>query len=319
MEKIPLRIISIKGGNAPNAIPRDATADVYVTREQAEPLSALLKTLHAEQQREFEKIERVPANKAAASASASSAPAADPCPCAATKSEKKEDRKADGTVYVSSIQMTLEQKPYAGSLAPCSAKATQKALDVMLNIPHGVIRYQPDDPTEPETSTSFSLVALPSSLAPADISSADSKAVAAKETADATFFLLHTFTRSASDEQLDTFEKRMDALARISGASITKRLNYFPGWYPQMDTHVLRTTVQAHEDVFSSKPDVYSVHAGLECGWLQKVYPKLECVSIGPLVEDAHSPDEKLQIPSVGPFYKWLRRTVELLAKQPAA
>lgn len=71
----------------------------------------------------------------------------------------------------------------------------------------------------------------------------------------------------------------------------------------------------AHKQLFGKDPRVYSVHAGLECGYLCKQYPKLHCVSIGPVIEDAHSPDERLLLASVGPFFAWLKATVTALSK----
>jgi hypothetical protein len=57
------------------------------------------------------------------------------------------------------------------------------------------------------------------------------------------------------------------------------------------------------------------VHAGLECGLLLARYPNLDCVSVGPTIEHAHSPDERLKIAAVMPCHDWLRATLSDLAK----
>jgi len=67
--------------------------------------------------------------------------------------------------------------------------------------------------------------------------------------------------------------------------------------------------------LFDREPRVYSVHAGLECGFIIGKYPNLDCVSIGPFIEDAHTPEERLFIPSLERFYNLLRQSVETLGK----
>ncbi|MFO7972740.1 MAG: hypothetical protein R6U40_13460, partial [Desulfobacterales bacterium] len=41
------------------------------------------------------------------------------------------------------------------------------------------------------------------------------------------------------------------------------------------------------------------IHAGLECGVIGAKYPGMEMVSLGPTVQNAHSPDERLHLPSL--------------------
>jgi dipeptidase D len=43
-----------------------------------------------------------------------------------------------------------------------------------------------------------------------------------------------------------------------------------------------------------------AVHAGLECGVIGAKYPDMDMISIGPTLNDVHSPAESLLIPSVG-------------------
>ena len=44
-------------------------------------------------------------------------------------------------------------------------------------------------------------------------------------------------------------------------------------------------------------------------------YPDLDCSSIGPELNNPHSPDERLLISSVAPFYSVLTTALENLAK----
>ena len=44
-------------------------------------------------------------------------------------------------------------------------------------------------------------------------------------------------------------------------------------------------------------------------------YPDLDCVSIGPTIHHAHSPDECLMIDTVAPFYEWLKQSIVNISK----
>mmetsp|Transcript_30067 Transcript_30067/g.70757 ORF Transcript_30067/g.70757 Transcript_30067/m.70757 type:complete len:120 (-) Transcript_30067:13-372(-) len=109
----------------------------------------------------------------------------------------------------------------------------------------------------------------------------------------------------------------MKAAARLAGcpeAGVRPDLRYFPGWDPVSDSEALRAVKQAHSTVMHKDARVYAIHAGLECGLIQGRYPDLQCVSIGPVIEHAHSPDEQLLIPSVGRFYALLLETLDVLS-----
>ncbi len=63
-------------------------------------------------------------------------------------------------------------------------------------------------------------------------------------------------------------------------------------------------------------PQVGAIHAGLECGILGEKFPGMDMVSYGPTIRGAHSPDEKVQISTVGPFWEL---TLQLLQKMARA
>ena len=53
-----------------------------------------------------------------------------------------------------------------------------------------------------------------------------------------------------------------------------------------------------------------AIHAGLECGIISTNYPHLDMISFGPTIVHPHSPDEKVNIPSVGRFWQFLLDTL---------
>lgn len=56
---------------------------------------------------------------------------------------------------------------------------------------------------------------------------------------------------------------------------------------------------------------IKAVHAGLECGLLGSKYPNLDMISFGPTIVAPHSPDERVNIPSVQKFYDFLLEIIK--------
>jgi dipeptidase D len=69
---------------------------------------------------------------------------------------------------------------------------------------------------------------------------------------------------------------------------------------------VLETAVRTHAELYGSEPKVEAIHAGLECGIIGEKYPGMDMVSLGPTIRGAHSPDERVNIPSVGRYWDYL-------------
>jgi len=268
----------IKGGNAPNAIPRDAVAVVSVKKDELSAASTAAEQMWADLRVEF---------------------ASTDC-----KGDSKGEEKEPGMklkIAANQDECNVLLSSYS-SFPRHSPSSTRQAVDLMLNAPHGVIRMSKEDVGAVDTSISFSIVEFP----------------AKDEGAESGKMCLHWFCRSTSDYQMKMVENRLEGLARLSGASFSGSLNYFPGWEPNAKSLGLKAVVAAHKKLFNLDPRVYSVHAGLECGWIQKRYPEMQCVSVGPLIHDAHTPDEALKIDTVAPFYDWLKESLVYLSQEKA-
>ena len=63
--------------------------------------------------------------------------------------------------------------------------------------------------------------------------------------------------------------------------------------------------------MFGELPLIKAIHAGLECGLIGGIYPKLDMISFGPTIKYPHSPDEKVLIPTVKKFYDFLCETLK--------
>ncbi len=100
----------------------------------------------------------------------------------------------------------------------------------------------------------------------------------------------------------------MDAEVDFSGS--------YPGWKLDPNAPMLGTMKNLYIKLFDEKPRILACHAGLECGLIGQHYPSLEMVSFGPTIRGAHSPDERVSIPSVQKFWRWLTAALKRIPER---
>ncbi|HKK81726.1 MAG TPA: aminoacyl-histidine dipeptidase, partial [Prolixibacteraceae bacterium] len=103
--------------------------------------------------------------------------------------------------------------------------------------------------------------------------------------------LVTTSQRSDRESGKKEISSVVEAVFEKSGANV-RHSDGYPGWTPNPESSILKTTVDAYQTLFNVNPIVRSVHAGLECGLFLEKYPGLDMVSFGPTILGAHSPDE---------------------------
>jgi dipeptidase D len=85
----------------------------------------------------------------------------------------------------------------------------------------------------------------------------------------------------------------------------------YPGWKLDPNTPMLGMMKDLYKELFNESPRVIACHAGLECGLLGQHYPDIEMISFGPTINDPHSPDEKVNITSVGKFWHYFQEALK--------
>jgi di/tripeptidase len=91
----------------------------------------------------------------------------------------------------------------------------------------------------------------------------------------------------------------------LAGAEC-RRENDYPPWQPDMDAALLKRCTDLYRKLFDREPVVQAIHAGLECAIIGSKYPGMQIISLGPTMEKAHSPDERLYIPSIERLWRFL-------------
>lgn len=122
-----------------------------------------------------------------------------------------------------------------------------------------------------------------------------------------------TSQRSDSDFGIDSVTSLVASVFKLGGATVIHTDGY-PGWAPNPNSEIVKITADAYEKLFSEKPIVRSIHAGLECGLFLQKYPEMDMISFGPTLRNVHSPEERIEIPTVKKFWELI---IEVLKNIP--
>ncbi len=167
---------------------------------------------------------------------------------------------------------------------------TQKLVDTLLALPHGVMAMSPDIPDLVETSTNLATLKM------------DEKKI-----------VVGTSQRSSIESAKNNVANMVEAILKLSGAKVTVGDGY-PGWQPNMGSNLLKVSKKVYKKLFKHEPEIKAIHAGLETGLLGSKYPGIDMISFGPTIQGAHSPDEKVNIKDVEKFYTLLKGILKELA-----
>lgn len=163
-------------------------------------------------------------------------------------------------------------------------------INAVEGCPNGVISYLADFPGVVESSLNLALVE----------SSGESVEI-------------KLLVRSSSESRKDWVCSSVESLFHLAGAKVEFSGDY-PGWQPNAGSELLHTMERIYLQKYGERPKVVVIHAGLECGIIQSnVEQKLDIVSFGPTITGAHSPDEAVQITTVGKCYDYLVETLQNL------
>ena len=111
--------------------------------------------------------------------------------------------------------------------------------------------------------------------------------------------------RSSVASQRTMLEDRIGCLAEQLGGRVEITGEY-PAWEYKKESVLREKMVQVFRRQYGHEPHIEAIHAGLECGLLCGKIPELDCVSIGPDMEDIHTPRERLNIASVQRVWQFL-------------
>ena len=115
--------------------------------------------------------------------------------------------------------------------------------------------------------------------------------------------------RSSSESRKEALCSSLESIFSMAGAKVEYGGSY-GGWQPNINSPVLKLMQETYQKLYQQKPLVKVIHAGLECGIIQGVYPDMDMISFGPDIKAAHSPDEAVHIGSVQKVWDYLVATL---------
>lgn len=118
--------------------------------------------------------------------------------------------------------------------------------------------------------------------------------------------------RSSVNEEKYELITTLEQMAAKQGATMETGGDY-SAWEYKKDSPLRDKMTVAYKELFGKDLEVTAIHAGLECGILAGKIDGLDCVSIGPDMQDIHTPSEKLSIPSTKRIYDFVVKTLEVL------
>ena len=169
---------------------------------------------------------------------------------------------------------------------------SEKLIDTILALPHGVIAMSPDIEGLVETSTNLATI----------------KILGDK-------LVIGTSQRSSIDSAKDYIASSVASILKLAGAEVELGDGY-PGWKPNLDSELLKISKDVFKKLFNTEPEIKAIHAGLECGILESKNPGMDMISFGPTIMGAHSPDEKIKIETVEKFYNLLKGILKRLSEK---
>jgi dipeptidase D len=120
---------------------------------------------------------------------------------------------------------------------------------------------------------------------------------------------IHLSSRSSKAKELEETRNKIKNLGEKMGCKVEQGKAY-PGWEPKPEAPFVSLVKEKYEEVINDEVELLAIHAGLECGLFSDLDEELQIVSLGPNIHNAHSPEEFVEIPSVGVLQEVIRKTI---------
>ncbi len=189
---------------------------------------------------------------------------------------------AETFVSPADFEVAVEPVTFDGDVLPLALQQT--LLAALLNCPNEVLEYETVEPVMVKSSSNLASVKIGGGSV-----------------------LIRTSQRSLQAAQREFWTQAVIQNFAPLNAEVKIDNTYCP-WPPHYDNRLLQQSIACYHAVFGTAPEVKTIHAGLECGIIGAINPKLEMISIGPDIHNPHSPAESVSVSSVGKFFALLQK-----------
>ncbi|WP_372683331.1 aminoacyl-histidine dipeptidase [Desulfosarcina sp.] len=188
------------------------------------------------------------------------------------------------------LNVSVEKKgPVDAGQRGVTEHDTAVVVSLLTALPSGPVDMDVDFPLLVQTSTNLSLVEINNER-----------------------LAVTTNQRSSVPSRLDAICLAVEAVGRLAGATVQTGTGY-PSWPMNPESPLLHRCTLLYRDLFECAPTVQIMHAGLECGVIGDRCPGMDMISLGPTMENPHSPSERLFLPSVEKVWRLLAALLKSL------
>jgi dipeptidase D len=188
--------------------------------------------------------------------------------------------------------LKVQATPAALPAKVMDEQVQQALVDALYGTPQGVIRMSDAVPGLVETSTNMGIV----------------------KAADGQLAVTY-YPRSSVDTELDDINQMIASVWDLAGVEVAFS-GRFSGWNPNPNSPILLLMEDVYKGMYGQDPNVTAVHAGLECGTIVSKYPGMDAISIGPTLQDVHTPNERIQVASVKKLNDFLIETLKQISEK---
>ena len=174
----------------------------------------------------------------------------------------------------------FKAEPVARPAVAIDRGTAGRLIRALISIPHGVEAMSADIPGLIQTSTNLASVKMENGRK----------------------IVVGTMQRSSVNSERIFLSERIAAVLELAGAKV-KHSDGYPGWKPNMDSHVKDVCVASYKRLFGREPVVRAIHAGLECGLFTEKFPDMDMIAFGPTLRGVHAPGERLDLASLDRFW----------------
>jgi len=174
-------------------------------------------------------------------------------------------------------------------IKPMTHEDSERVLNLLTSIHHGVFRNHPEIPGLVLTSQSMSVTRF-----------------------NGDQLQVQVFARTNESSHMDYLIDINTSLARLAGVNIRVPEDEMTGpWPAALGSKIMDVAKGVYKRLFGNEPKITGIHAGLECGCIQnRGYSDLEAISYGPDLHGAHTEEENCSIDTMA---KCFQLTIEII------
>ncbi len=197
----------------------------------------------------------------------------------------KSEQQLDLGAFDPELAITVEKTELP--LKVMAESDARRVVDLLASLHHGVLAMSPDVPGLVQNSTNLATLSLSDGVVE-----------------------IVTSQRSAIESSKQGAASLVATACGLAGFE-TEHSGSYPGWKPEPGSEIVRKLQEVNKKLYGEPAKLVIMHAGLECGVIGEKYPGMQMVSFGPQIENPHSPNERVQISSVEPFWQYLCAVLE--------